>query len=113
MRDGHEDRSLDSVDAALVRLVPSLGARRYDPLMRPRDTTPDAHRAQIEIWRAMSPARRVRLAIEMSERAREIAIAGVMNREPGISPEAARRRVLRQILGDALFEAAYGSRGES
>jgi len=42
-----------------------------------------------------------------------IAIAGVMTREPGITREAARRRVLRQILGDALFEAAYGSRGES
>ena len=81
--------------------------------MHSRDTTPDAHRAQIEIWRAMGPARRVRLAIEMSERARAIAVAGVMAREPGISPEAARLRVLRQILGDALFEAAYGSRSES
>lgn len=47
--------------------------------MRPRDTSPDAHRAQIEIWRAMSPARRVQ----------------------------------RQILGDTLFEAAYGSRRDS
>jgi hypothetical protein len=80
--------------------------------MRPRDTTPDAHCAQIEVWRAMTPARRVRLAIEMSERAREIAIAGVMAREPGISHEAARLRVLRQILGETLFEAAYGSGGE-
>lgn len=61
----------------------------------------------------MSPARRVRLAIEMSERAREIAIAGVMARDPGISFEAARMRVLRGILGDALFEAAYGSRSGS
>ncbi len=81
--------------------------------MRPPDTTPDAHLAQIEIWRAMSGADRVRLAIEMSERAREIAIAGVMAREPGISSDEARLRVLRQILGDALFEAAYGGRGES
>jgi hypothetical protein len=81
--------------------------------MRPRDTTPEAHRAQIEVWRAMSPARKVRLVIEMSERAREIAIAGVMAREPGISRETARRRVLRGILGDALFEAAYGRRGDS
>jgi hypothetical protein len=80
--------------------------------VRPHDTTPDAHRAQIELWRAMSPSRRVQLAIEMSERAREIAIAGVMAREPGLSFEAARLRVFRKILGDALFEAAYGSRGE-
>lgn len=81
--------------------------------MRPRDTTSAAHRAQIEIWRGMSGGDRVRLAIEMSERAREIAIAGLMAREPGISSEAARLRVWRQILGYALFEAAYGSRGAS
>jgi hypothetical protein len=81
--------------------------------MRPRDTTPDAHQVQIEIWRSMAPEARVRLAIEMSERAREIAIAGVMAREPGISREQARLRVLRQVLGDALFEAAYGGRTES
>lgn len=81
--------------------------------MRPRDTTPDAHRVQIEIWRAMAPEARVRLAIEMSERAREIAIAGAMAREPGIGREQARLRVLRQVLGDALFEAAYGGRSES
>lgn len=61
----------------------------------------------------MAPSRRVKLAIEMSERAREIAIAGVMAREPEISFEAARLRVFRQILGDALFDTAYGSRGES
>lgn len=81
--------------------------------MRSRDTTPEAHRAQIEIWQAMSPARRLRLTIEMSERARELSIAGVMMREPGIGREAARHRVLRGILGDALYEAAYGNRGEA
>lgn len=58
----------------------------------------------------MSPAQRLLLAIEMSERAREIAIAGAMAREPGISREEARLRVLRQILGDELFEAAYANR---
>ena len=78
--------------------------------MRSRDTHPDAHLAQIEAYRVMGPARRVRLAIEMSERAREIAIAGVLAREPGISREEARARVLREILGDALFDAAYTNR---
>lgn len=81
--------------------------------MRPRDTSPEVHRAQIEVWRAMPPARRVRLALEMSERAREIAIAGAMAREPGIGCEVARLRVLRLMIGDELFEAAYGSRGDS
>jgi hypothetical protein len=78
--------------------------------MRSRDTAPDAHRVQLEAYRQMGPARRVQLAIEMSERAREIAIEGTLARSPGMSREEARERVLRQILGDALFEAAAASR---
>ncbi|MBY0400604.1 hypothetical protein K2X89_09935, partial [Myxococcota bacterium] len=108
-----ESRGIVAVSMCLGMLLPSFGRGGYPAHMRPRDTTTEAHRAQIEIWRAMSPARKVRLAIEMSERAREIAIAGVMAREPGISRETARRRVLRGILGDALFEAGYGRRGDS
>lgn len=81
--------------------------------MRSRDTSPEAHRIQLEAYRKMGPARRVRLAIEMSERAREIAIEGMLARSPGISREEARERVLRQILGDALFEAAAASRRRS
>lgn len=61
----------------------------------------------------MSPERRLRLIIEMSERAREISIAGLMHLEPGISRDEARMRIVREILGDALFEAAYGKRGRT
>ena len=78
--------------------------------MRSPDTHPDAHRVQIEAYRAMGPARRLQLAREMSERAREIAIEGVMAREPGIGRAEARLRVLRQILGEAQFDAAYAAR---
>ncbi len=78
--------------------------------MRSPDTHPDAHRVQIEAYRAMGPARRLQLAFEMSERAREIAIEGVMAREPGISRAEARLRVLRQVLGEAQFDAAYAAR---
>ncbi len=81
--------------------------------MRSRDTSLDAHRVQLEAYRQMGPARRVRLAIEMSERAREIAIEGMLARSPGMSREEARDRVLRQILGDALFEAAAANRRHS
>lgn len=78
--------------------------------MRSPDTHPDAHRAQIEAYRAMGPVRRLQLAREMSERAREIAIAGEMARAPEIGREEARLRMLRRILGDALFDAAYVGR---
>jgi|JI10StandDraft_1071094.scaffolds.fasta_scaffold899066_2 hypothetical protein len=78
--------------------------------MRPRDTTPDAHAVQLDIYRNMEPARCIRLVFEMSERARELAIAGEMAREPGMTREEARSKVLRMILGNDLFEAAYGKR---
>lgn len=81
--------------------------------MRARDTSPEADAVQQEIYRKMSPERRLRLVIEMSERAREISIAGLMAREPGITREEARMRVLREILGDELFEMAYGKRGRA
>ncbi len=81
--------------------------------MRSRDTTPEAHAVQQAVYRKMDPAQCIRLVFEMSERARELAIAGVMAREPGLTRAEARMQVLRAILGDALFEAAYGKRGRS
>lgn len=97
--------------AGSVHRLPRRVVWGYPGEMRPRDTHPDAYQVQVEAYRRMDPARRVRLAFEMSERAREIAIAGVMAREPGIGRDAARARVLRTILGAPLFEAAYGERG--
>ncbi len=44
----------------------------------------------------------------MSEEAREIAISGLMQSAPKLDRAAARSVVLRRILGDALYEAAYG-----
>ncbi|MEZ4282665.1 MAG: hypothetical protein R3F21_23965 [Myxococcota bacterium] len=82
-------------------------------MARSRDTHPEAHAAQLDAYRAMTPARRLRLALEMSERAREIAIAGELAREPELGIEGARARVLRRILGDALFEDAYVKRGRA
>ena len=81
--------------------------------MRSRDTSPEAYALQQEIHGRMSPGRRLRLIIEMSERAREISIAGWMAREPGMTREEARMRVLRDILGDELFEMAYRKRGRA
>ena len=58
----------------------------------------------------MGPAGRVKLAFEMSERAREIAIDGMMARSPGLSRSEVRARVLRHMFGIELFEAAWGRR---
>ena len=47
-----------------------------------RDTTPDAERVQLEAIRQMAPAERLRLAFELSESVRRVALAGLRARHP-------------------------------
>jgi len=77
--------------------------------MRSRDTSAEARRVQQERIRRMSPSRRVELAFALSEQAREISIAGIRSRDPSLTYEAARRILLRQLLGAELFDQAYPS----
>ena len=78
--------------------------------MRSRDTSPDARDVQRAAQRRLGPAGRVELAFAMSEQARTVSIQGAMVREPALSPVEARARLLRRLLGDALFEAAWPAR---
>jgi hypothetical protein len=55
-----------------------------------RDTSREAHAAQLRVYARMGPERRVQLAFELSEAVREISIAGVQARNPGWSRQAAR-----------------------
>ena len=80
--------------------------------MRQRDTTLEAREAQLTAYRAMGSARRLQLAFEMSERAREIAIDGMLDRNPQLTRTEARLRVIRRLLGDALFDAAWSRHPE-
>ena len=75
--------------------------------MTARDTIDAARRVQREAQARLGGARRVELAFEMSAQAREISIAGIRSRHPELSPAEARTRLLRRLLGDELYEAAY------
>lgn len=48
------------------------------------DTTPDAEQVRLAAIRAMSPAERLRQAIDLSEAARRLAVAGLRARYPGL-----------------------------
>jgi hypothetical protein len=74
------------------------------------DTAAAARDVQRATLRALGPARRLELAIEMSEQARATAIQGIMARQPGLDAEQARARLLRRLLGDDLFDAAWRDR---
>lgn len=77
--------------------------------MLPRDTSQQAHEIQLVVLRRQGGPRRVELAFEMSEAAREISLSGMRSRHPELAPAQARARLLRQILGEELHRAAYGS----
>jgi hypothetical protein len=78
-------------------------------LVTSRDTSLDARRAQLGVYARLGAGQRMELACQLSEQARATAIQGLRHRNPGLSAEEARRVLLRRLLGDALFEAAFDS----
>lgn len=75
--------------------------------MTNRDTSAEARAVQLAALRALGGAGRVAQTIEMSERAREIAVQGWLDRNPGAERRQAVAAMRRRLLGDRLYEAAY------
>jgi hypothetical protein len=71
------------------------------------DTTEEAARVQREVYRRMSPARRLQLIFEMNEHLRKLLAAGVRSRHPDYTEAQVKRAVIRLWLGRELFERAY------
>jgi hypothetical protein len=69
----------------------------------PADTTPEAWRVQVEVYRRMSPSRRLELACQMTDSLRRVVAAGVRARHPEYSEEQVRLAFARLWLGDDLF----------
>jgi hypothetical protein len=74
--------------------------------MIPADTHPEAHRAQIEAYRRMTPARRA-IAFELSAMIRETTRAGIRSRHPAYTESEVEMALRRLILGEDLFRAAH------
>jgi hypothetical protein len=73
----------------------------------PRDTTPEAARVQFDVFRRMSPERRLELALEMSRSLRQLVASGVRSRHPDYTEEQVRLAVARLTLGHELFAKVY------
>jgi len=67
-----------------------------------RDTTPEAEAVQIEIYRRMSPGRKLELVEEANRTGRALALAGLRQRHPTAGPEELFRRHV-----DPLYEFAH------
>lgn len=75
--------------------------------MRATDTSPEAERVQMAIWRRLGPSGRVALAVRLSDDVRELARAGIRRRHPNYDERDVELALWRMTLGDALFTAAY------
>lgn len=76
-------------------------------VIRRPDTSEDAHALQIEGYRRMGPAARLRTALELTELSRRFLAAGVRKRHPEYDEEQVRLATARLWLGPDLFRRAF------
>ena len=75
--------------------------------MRPLDTSSDAEKVQIEIFRRMEPEKRLQSAALLSETCRILLEEGIRKRHPNYDEEQVRLAVIRCLLPEDLFLQAY------
>ena len=63
------------------------------------DTTPRAAALQLELYRQAGPARRVEIAVELSDAVRATALSGIRRRHPEYSEREVARAFLRLVYG--------------
>ena len=80
-------------------LFPQYRAVRVVEGVIPSDTSSEAAAIQQEIFRRMTTAQRLRLALEMSESMRNVALAGLRSRRPELNAEQMRRDLMRVMYG--------------
>lgn len=61
----------------------------------------------LDILRRMSPAERLAVAAELRDVNLDLVAAGLKSRASGLSGESLRMEVLRRVLPERLFRAAY------
>jgi hypothetical protein len=65
----------------------------------PSDTDSKAAAIQRQIFRRMTSAARLRLALEMSESMRNVALAGLRARQPELNADQLSRELMRVMYG--------------
>ena len=68
------------------------------------DTDPETARVHLELLRASSPERRLRLAFSLSQTTMSLALGGVARRLPGASPQDVALRFVALLYGPQLAE---------
>jgi hypothetical protein len=73
------------------------------------DTSADAERVLLDIYRRMPVWRKVELVEDANRTARQLAIIGLRSRHPHDSMSVLRRRLLGLVLGEETAEKIYGA----
>ena len=61
----------------------------------------------LEILRRKSPAEKLAIAAQLRDVNLDLVAAGLRSRDGGLSAEALRREVLKRVLPERLYRAAY------
>ncbi len=72
-----------------------------------RDTTAEAERVQIELWRSMSPRQKAELVGAMSRSLHELTLAGLRSRHPDADATELEVRMARLTLSAELASRAF------
>jgi hypothetical protein len=75
--------------------------------MRSLDTSPDAEKVQIEIFRRMEPEKRLQSAALLSDNCRTLLTEGIRKRHPKYDEEQVRLALIRCLLPEDLFLQVY------
>lgn len=72
-----------------------------------RDTSPEAERLQVELWRKMSPLEKARAVSAITRAAQQLSLAGIRQRHPGASDRECMLRLAMLKLGPELTRRIY------
>ena len=75
--------------------------------MRALDTISHAEKVQLDIFRRMTPEKRLQAAIDLAQTSRKLLKEGVSTRHPEYNEDQIRLAVIRLMLGEDLFLTAY------
>lgn len=74
----------------------------------PADTDPAVYRRQVQHWRSMTPAERLKLADHLSADVTALAVAGIKFERPDATTAEIRHELARRRYGNELADAWLG-----
>jgi hypothetical protein len=71
------------------------------------DTSEDAARVQLQVYRRMAPSERLNVGLELTRMSRDLLAQGIRARHPEYSDDEVKWAVIRVWIGRDMFRLAY------